>query len=230
MQLLTGVAAQHHFVSDRLQMAKNACEDLGEFIWEIIRFIFVLAIYKTRVLPTVHLDQLFVPTLNSTRNLTQTIYINLRLKNRNQVTGVYYDDPVYVNITFFPRDQNTSIALGEYGMHGFYQGNGKAKRIMGPLPTRGLPPSVITDGGVNRTQLPVGFFRVDFIANVRHKVDGYHQRHRLLLSANIEFNGITMGNQFDKKGIRLVKSDAWYDKRPPIIVVLVSILFSIIII
>ena len=210
-------------------MAKNPCKDVGEFIWEIIRFIFVLAIYKTRVLPSVHLDQLFVPTLNSTGNLTKTIYINLRLNNRNQVTGVYYDDPLYVNITFFPKDQNTSISLGEYGMHGFYQGNGKGKRIMGPLLTRGLP-HVIADGGVQRTQLPVGFFRVDFMANVRHKVDGYHQRHRLLLSANVEFNGNTTGNKFDKEGIRLVKSDAWYYKRPPINIVPFSILFSIIVI
>ncbi|KAI3747281.1 hypothetical protein L6452_09735 [Arctium lappa] len=210
-------------------MAKNPCKDVGEFIWEIIRFLFVLAIYKTRVLPTVHLDQLFVPTLNSTGTLTKTIYINLRLKNRNQVTGVYYDDPVYVNITFFPKDQNTSISLGEYGMHGFYQGNGKAKRIMGPLLTRGLP-RLITDGGVQRTQLPVGFFKVYFIANVRHKVDGYHQRHRMSLSANVEFNGTTTVNKFDNKRIRLVKSDAWYHKRPPFNVVLISILFSFIII
>nr|GEW55481.1 protein NDR1-like [Tanacetum cinerariifolium] len=61
-------------------------------------------------------------------------------------------------------DQNTIIHLAEFGLHGFYQGNGKAKRIRGLLMTRGLPP---LNGTSNGTQiLPAGAFRVDFFGKV----------------------------------------------------------------
>ncbi|KAI3747279.1 hypothetical protein L6452_09733 [Arctium lappa] len=182
----------------------------------IIIVLTFFAIYITRVLPSIQLHEFYVPALNTTTgNLTMTnntIYINLRLKNRNPATGLHYD-PLYLNISFIPKDQkNTSmIALGEYRMHGFYQGNGKAKNVMGPLMTRGLP---VANGG---------FFRVEFFGKVRYKLVGYKKRHNMKLGADVEVDEKT-GKKAENEVIRLVKSGAnWYHRRPPITVVPVSI-------
>ncbi|KAI3727493.1 hypothetical protein L6452_16109 [Arctium lappa] len=125
----------------------------------IIIFFIFFSIYKTRELPSIHVEEFYVPTFNSTADFTttnNTIYINLRLKNRNPVTGLYYDDPLYINISFVPKDQTGSISLAEFGLHGFYQGNGKAKHIKGLLMTRGLPPvgSRGSNGTNNETRGP----------------------------------------------------------------------------
>ncbi|KAJ9549915.1 hypothetical protein OSB04_022458 [Centaurea solstitialis] len=170
----------------------------------IIIFFIFFSIYKTRELPSIHVEEFYVPTFNSTTNFTgttnNTIYINLRLKNRNPVTGLYYDDPLYINISFVPKDQTKSISLAEFGLHGFYQGNGKAKHVKGLLMTRGL--ESLGSNGTNN-----GVFRVDFFGKVRYKLIGYHQRHPMLLAANVEVDdktGVKVGN----KAIRLVKSGA----------------------
>ncbi|XP_024989266.1 protein NDR1-like [Cynara cardunculus var. scolymus] len=176
------------------------------------------AIYITRVLPSIQLQEFYVPALNTTTgNLTatnNTIYINLRLKNRNPATGLHYD-PLYLNISFIPNEDrnNTSmIALGEYRMRGFYQGNGKAKSVMGALMTRGLPVA------------SSGFFRVEFFGKVRYKLVGYRKRHKMKLAADVDVDEKT-GNKVENEVIRLVKSGAnWYKKRPSITVVPVSMI------
>ncbi|KAD3641206.1 hypothetical protein E3N88_30430 [Mikania micrantha] len=170
-------------------------------ILTIIIFFIFFSIYKTRVLPSIHIEEFYVPALNSTANFTtinNTVYINLKLKNRNPVTGLYYTDPLYFNLSFIPKVQNTSIHLAEFGLHGFYQGNGKAKRIKGLLMTRGLP-SV-----VNGTQgpRPAGAFRLDFFGKVRYKLVGYHKRHPMALAANVEVDEKT-GVKVGDKSIRL---------------------------
>ncbi|KAF5755311.1 hypothetical protein HanRHA438_Chr17g0811361 [Helianthus annuus] len=180
-------------------------------ILTIIIFFIFFSIYKTRVLPSIHVEEFYVPALNSTGNFTtinNTIYINLKLKNRNPVTGLYYVDPLYFNLSFIPKEQKTSIHLAEFGLHGFYQGNGKAKRVKGLLMTHGLP-SVL-----NGTQgaLPAGAFRVDFFGKVRYKLIGYHKRHLMLLAANVEVDDKT-GVKVGEKAIRLVNSGAWDHKR-----------------
>ncbi|GJZ26743.1 hypothetical protein Tco_0570996 [Tanacetum coccineum] len=182
-------------------------------ILTIIIFFIFFSIYKTRVLPSIHVEEFYVPALNSSENFTtanNTIYINLKLKNRNPVTGLYYIDPLYFNLSFVPKDQNTIIHLAEFGLHGFYQGNGKAKRIRGLLTTRGLPP---VNGTSNGTQsLPAGAFRVDFFGKVRYKLVGYHKRHPMTLAATVEVDDKT-GVKVGDKAIRMVNSGAWDPKQ-----------------
>ncbi|GJV15516.1 hypothetical protein Tco_1360839 [Tanacetum coccineum] len=122
----------------------------------------------------------------------------------------YYIDPLYFNLSFVPKDQNTIIHLAEFGLHGFYQGNGKAKRIRGLLSTRGLPP---VNGTSNGTQsLPAGAFRVDFFGKVRYKLVGYHKRHPMTLAATVEVDDKT-GVKVGDKAIRMVNSGAWDHKQ-----------------
>ncbi|KAM0058394.1 putative protein NDR1 [Helianthus debilis subsp. tardiflorus] len=192
------------------------CQGCCKLIITIISFVVLFFVYIAMVLPSIHVEEFYVPALNSTGNLTtinNTIYINLKLKNRNHVTGLYYIDPLFVNLSFIPKEKNTSIQLAELALHGFYQGKGKAKHLKGLLMTRGLPS--VSNGTSNGTQglpPPAGSFRLDFFGKVRYKVQGFHQRHSMLLEANVEVDEKT-GLKVEDKAIRLVKSGAWDETR-----------------
>ncbi|KAK1438721.1 hypothetical protein QVD17_04531 [Tagetes erecta] len=200
----------------------NSCCNL---ILTVIIFFIFFSIYKTRELPSIHVEEFYVPALNSSNfnTINNTIYINLKLKNRNPVTGLYYIDPLYFNLSFIPKEQNTSlIHLAEFGLHGFYQGNGKAKHIKGLLMTRGLP--TVSNATNNGSQVPAGAFRVDFLGKVRYKLIGWHQRHPMSLAANVEVDDKT-GVKVGDKAIRMVKSGAWNHKRA--LILPVSMLFGV---
>ncbi|KAJ9541294.1 hypothetical protein OSB04_027800 [Centaurea solstitialis] len=206
LQVLTGVA------KNTFQMGGKCTAFVCFLITAIVVILTFFAIYITRDLPSIQLQEFSVPALNTTTgNLTatnNTIYINLRLKNRNPATGLHYD-PIYLNISFVPKDpKNTSmIQLGEYRLGGFYQGNGKAKNVMGPLVTRGFP------------MANSGFFRVEFFGKVRYKLVGYRKRHDMKLAADVEVDEKT-GKKVEAEDIRLVKSGAnWYRKWSSITVV-----------
>ncbi|KAJ0667678.1 putative protein NDR1 [Helianthus annuus] len=178
-----------------------------------IIFLIFLWLYLTRVFPSIDVEEFYVPALNCTGNFTSinnTIYIDLKLKNRNLVTGLYYIDPLYLNLSFISKEQNTTIHLAELGLHGFYQGNGKTKQVKGLLMTRGLPS--VWNETKNETQgHPSGAFRVDIFGKVRHKLVGVKKMHPMLLGANVEVDdktGVKVGN----KPITLMNSGAW-DKK-----------------
>ncbi|CAK9150285.1 unnamed protein product [Ilex paraguariensis] len=148
--------------------------------------------------PKCSIQNFYVPALNKTLNSTtnHTIFFDLKLDNTNKDKGVHYDA---VNLTFY-YGPNVSFLIGNYTVHGFYQGHGKNTHRKYLLDTRGVPWDEALKAVSNGS---LAVFRVDLVTAVRFRIIGFKtKRHKLDLKANVEVDG-TGDKLKKKKGIRL---------------------------
>ncbi|CAI9088495.1 OLC1v1022831C1 [Oldenlandia corymbosa var. corymbosa] len=180
------------------------------FVAGIIALIVWSAISGYR-LPACSVEDFYVPYLNVTDNSTSvrtnhTLYFDLRLKNREPLVGVSYDD---VKVTFF-YGQNSSLStpIGNYSFPKFYQGHGKKARRKALVETYGVPWEAASANVSNGSTVT---FRVGLSTRATYEScsdDGgcsYHT-YALVQGADIDVDG--SGRKVDKQGIRLQSAAA----------------------
>ncbi|PQQ16212.1 protein NDR1-like [Prunus yedoensis var. nudiflora] len=147
--------------------------------------------------PTCKVRSFYIPALNRTLNDTtnKTLYVTLRLENRNKDKGIYYDA---LNLTFSLPNASKPIATS--AVPSFYQGHQKKA-------TKDVEPKEVNWTAVSNGIYPNGtvHFRVDLNTTVRFKIMFWRtKRHRLMVGADVVVNGSGgYVNPKNKKDIKL---------------------------
>ncbi|KMS98513.1 hypothetical protein BVRB_4g092060 [Beta vulgaris subsp. vulgaris] len=114
-------------------------------------------------IPKCYIEEFDVFALRENTNsthLNNTIYYNLKLKNRNTDKGVYYDT---INLNFYYKpNEYTSLAIGNSTFTPFYQGKYKSTHRVGNIEPRGVRWGNATASTV--------MFRVELVTAVRSKI------------------------------------------------------------
>ncbi|KAK3021280.1 hypothetical protein RJ639_047271 [Escallonia herrerae] len=153
-------------------------------------------LFKTPSKPSCSIHAFYVPALNHTSNsataTNTTIYFDLKLENRNQLKGVYYD-PITLTIYYVPNV--TSVPIASYTVPEFYQGLRKTTHRRELADTRGADFRTVSNGSVVA-------FRVDLATKLRFKTWWWKTgRKNLAVRALVEVND--RGEKAEKKGIKL---------------------------
>lgn len=144
-------------------------------------------------IPKCYIEEFDVFALRENTNsthLNNTIYYNLKLKNRNTDKGVYYDT---INLNFYYKpNEYTSLAIGNSTFTPFYQGKYKSTHRVGNIEPRGVRWGNATASTV--------MFRVELVTAVRYKQPLWKsKRHHLVVGADLSVNDEgSLGN-----GVRL---------------------------
>ncbi|XVF03974.1 hypothetical protein REPUB_Repub05bG0040300 [Reevesia pubescens] len=144
--------------------------------------------------PKCSIQTLYLPSLNTTLNITTdpTLNLTLKLDNPNKDKGIKYDQ-LNVTVYDFP---NKSHVLGNVSVPGFYQGHKKkaTKHGQGTANTSVALRAVFENG--------TGILRVDMTTSVKFKIIfWYTKKHKIRVGADVVVNA--SGVKIDHKGIRL---------------------------
>ncbi|CAI9088497.1 OLC1v1022833C1 [Oldenlandia corymbosa var. corymbosa] len=167
-------------------------------------------------LPACSVEDFYVPYLNVTDNSTSartnhSLYFDLRLKNREPLIGVSYDD---VKVTFFIGLNNSMTPIGYYSCPQFYQGFGKKARRKAFVETYGVPWEAAYANVSNGSTVT---FRVGLSTWATYEScsdDGgcFHHTYALVEGANIDVDG--SGRKVNKQSIRLQSAAPQHAGRP----------------
>ncbi|GAB2284650.1 hypothetical protein Dimus_019102 [Dionaea muscipula] len=164
--------------------------------------------------PTTSIERLNVFALNtSSPNATSnnTIYFDLKLSNKNNDVGVYYD---FLNLTFYyyyyshNRSSRAPVISWNVGFPGFYQGHHKNTHRKGTLEAKGM--MMMMDNWVAVAAAAANgsaSLRAELATTLRYKIMFWRtRRHRLDLGADLGLNVKGSLVRRRKKGVKLISS------------------------
>ncbi|KAI3813039.1 hypothetical protein L1987_17753 [Smallanthus sonchifolius] len=163
--------------------------------FSVLLIVFIQSLH--RKIPTITIEQFYVPTLNKTAIKNTTIYFDLKLDNKNPV-GIYYR-PMNLTFSYFPnKTTSSSVPLCVYTLRGFHQEHHKEKHVGDKVVTGGM---VVHPGGGR-----VVVMRVDLVGRVKFKSIAQWRR-TVMVGVDVEVDKYT-GEKVTKSGIHLVRSGA----------------------
>ncbi|CAI9260561.1 unnamed protein product [Lactuca saligna] len=100
-------------------------------VFSIACYFTVLLLSRNR--PSIYVYKFNVVSVkNTSTSLTNTaVYVELKIQNENSWTGVYYEDPLNLTITYLQSTISTGsdVIIGRCAINGFYQRNGEVSHI-----------------------------------------------------------------------------------------------------